>query len=211
MTRDFDASLRFQWKNCNKYTGHRFNFSIKSSLFLVLAYICYVWSCSISLFNNRFYHFGNIKMNEIIWLIIMAFQNDNFIRVLLFMICILRWKSDRDYLSVLFQEKAPQYFSVLFNAKFEYIEHNKQIIFSDFVMSWHCQLLTSSINSTQCFEMNVLHWISALSLGRILWTYTKNFRHENLQNLNNWTKNKVKELDQYNIHFRIVSELLKLH
>ena len=74
-------------------------------------------------------------MNEIIWLIIMAFQNDNFIRVLLFMICILRWKSDRDYLSVLFQEKAPQYFSVLFNAKFEYIEHNKQIIFSDFVMS----------------------------------------------------------------------------
>ena len=105
MTRDFDASLRFQWKNCNKYTGHRYNFSIKSSLFLVLAYICYVWSCSISLFNNSFYHFGNIKMNEIIWLIIMAFQNDNFIRVLLFMICILRWKSDRDYIWVYYFKK----------------------------------------------------------------------------------------------------------
>lgn len=65
-------------------------------------------------------------MNEIIWLIIMAFQNDNFIRVLLFMICILRWKSDRDYLSVLLQEKVPQYFSVQFNAKSEYIEHNEQ-------------------------------------------------------------------------------------
>ena len=30
-------------------------------------------------------------------------------------------------------------------------------------------------------------------------------------NFPNWAKNKVKELDQYNIHFRIVSELLKLH
>ena len=160
MTRDFDASLRFQWKNCNKYTGHRYNFSIKSSLFLVLAYICYVWSCSISLFNNSFYHFGNIKMNEIIWLIIMAFQNDNFIRVLLFMICILRWKSDRDYLSVLFQEKAPQYFSVLFNAKFEYIEHNKQIIFFRF----RDELTLSTVDS-KLYKLHTMFWNECFALN----------------------------------------------
>ena len=89
---NFDASLRIQWTYCNKNTSLGIIYSIKT-LFLVLAYMCYVWSCSISLYNNIFYHFGNIKMNKIILLIIMVLQNDYYFFVLLFMICILRWKS----------------------------------------------------------------------------------------------------------------------